>query len=129
MSTQLQPLYRRLASVIEARLNCQASGNVEWEGRHSETIARLVENLPSGSGWDDGTHIELSSSHTNKIVLYGEYHHMDDGMYDGWTKHTITVTPNLVNGFSLRISGPNRGDIKEYLYQLFDEALRENDND
>ena len=48
---------------------------------------------------------------------------MDDaGFYDGWTGHTITITPSF-SGINLRISGPNRNDIKDYLYETFDYAL------
>lgn len=124
---QPQPLYRRLASAIEARKNCEASGNMEWFAKHSETIRLLVKNeLPSGSGWDNGTRIELPACHANKIVLYGGFHHMNEnGCYDGWTEHTITVLPDLANSFTLRISGRDRNDVKEYLYELFDSALRQ----
>jgi hypothetical protein len=48
---------------------------------------------------------------------------MDDGGgYDGWTEHTITVTPSF-RGFDLTISGRDRNDIKDYLHQTFDHVL------
>lgn len=48
----------------------------------------------------------------------------DGGFYDGWTEHTVTVTPALHGDFHLRISGRNRNDIKEMMYQDFDYKLR-----
>ncbi len=119
-------LYKQLAGTIQARKSCLASGNTEWFDKHTETINKLVDKLPSGSGFDNGTKIDLDASHADKLVFYTSYHHSNEsGMYDGWTDHTVTVTPSLVNGFNLRISGRNRNDIKEMMYEEFDYALRE----
>jgi len=123
---RVRPLYRELSSAIEARKNCQASNNTEWFDKHSETINMLVSHLPSGVGWNEGTKIALDASHANKIVLYGSYHHMDEfGYYDGWTEHTITVKGSLKSDIDLRISGSNRNDIKDHLFESFDYALRQ----
>ena len=118
-------LYKELAGTIQARLTCQSSGNTEWLEQHSDRIEQLVADfLPSGSGWDCGTKIDLDESHADKLVFCGGYHHMNEsGMYDGWTDHTVTVTPSLVLDFHLRISGRNRNDIKDYLHELFESAL------
>lgn len=114
------------ASAIVARENCLKSNNVEWQQRHTETINRLVEDcLPSGSGIDNGTAVDLDKSTGNRIVLYTHFHHMNDGgMYDGWTDHTIIVTPAF-DGIDLNIRGRDRNDIKEYLYEVYDSALTE----
>ncbi len=120
-----------LSAAIEARKNCAGSengtfdsqGKQDWFEKWNERIAQLVDFLPSGCGWDCGTKIDLDSSHGEKIVLYGSFHHMNDGgYYDGWTEHTITVTPGF-RSLNLRISGRNRNDIKDYLYETFDYAL------
>jgi hypothetical protein len=120
-------LYKRLASAIQARKNCEQAGHAEWFAKHSETIEQLVRDfMPSGSGWDRGTKIDLDASHADKLVLYGEFHHMNDGgFYDGWTEHTITVTPSLLHDFNVRISGRNRNDIKEYLHEMFSSCLEQ----
>jgi hypothetical protein len=120
-------LYKQLASAIQARTNCAKSGNAEWHAKHSETIEQLVRDfMPSGSGWDCGTKIDLGASHADKLVLYGEFHHMDEnGMYDGWTSHVVTVTPSLLNDFNIRISGRDRDEIKEYLHEMFSSCLQE----
>jgi hypothetical protein len=47
----------------------------------------------------------------------------EGGMYDGWTEHTVVVTPSLAFGINIRITGRNRNDIKDYLHDVFHEAL------
>ena len=119
-----RPLYRELATAIQAMRNCEETNNVEWVHKWAETIDNLTELLPHGSGIDSGCQIDLDKSHAEKLVIHTSFHHMNDGgFYDGWTEHTITVTPSF-SGINLRISGPNRNDIKEYLYDTFDYILR-----
>ena len=51
MSRTATPLYRELASLVAARLNCRKAGNSEWEGRHGDSLRRLVFSfMPSGGG-------------------------------------------------------------------------------
>ena len=90
-----------------------------WE----EWLNSLEQLLPSGSGIDNGTTIDRERSHAEKIVLHFGFHHMNDGgYYDGWTEHTATITPSF-DGINMRISGRDRNQVKEYLYQTYDYAL------
>jgi hypothetical protein len=130
-----QTLIQAIASTVTARANCAAAmadqpidhPKREWYARHTaqlQTIGR--DRLPSGSGIDCGTAIDLDASRPNRIVLTLSYHHMaESGMYDGWTDHTVIVTPDLLSGFTLRITGRDRNSIKEYLYQVYDTVLHE----
>ena len=122
-------LYSELATAIQVRRNCAEITPVgvmkshEWFDKWTDRIKELVDMLPSGSGIDCGTKIDLDASHAEKIVLYVSFHHMNDvGYYDEWTEHTITVSPGF-NGINMRISGRNRNDIKDYLYETYDYAL------
>lgn len=117
-------LYQELASLVQARLNCIQSGNTEWRNNHTSEISRLVdEYMPSGSGIDNGTAIDLGKSTGSKLVFNVAFHHMDEnGFYCGWTDHTITITPSFSN-FDIRISGPNKRNIKEYLHDVYSSAL------
>ena len=117
-------VYQQIASLVTARANCLKSGN-EWAGKHEDTIKAIVNDyLPSGSGFDSGTQIDLDKSTGDKLVFYTSYHHMDEnGMYDGWTEHHITVRASLHLGLRITISGPNRNDAKEHLYQTINGAL------
>ena len=58
-------------------------------------------------------------------MLYTHFHHMNDGgFYDGWTEHSVVVTPSLVYGFDTRITGRDRNDIKNYIGEEMDLRLR-----
>lgn len=122
--TKTQPLYMRLASAFTARANCERTGNREWFDRWTDTIDRLIDDyMPSGSGWDHGTHYDLSQWKPDRIKFTGSFHHMNDGgMYDGWTDHAIIVTPTF-DGIALDITGRDRGDIKDVLHDNFYHAL------
>ena len=112
------PLYVALARTIA----WDPPEGTEWIEKKQERLKQLLDELPSGSGWDCGT--KLGESTGERIVLFGSFHHMDEnGFYDGCTEHGIHVTPSLRWGFELRISGRDRNDIKDYLHDLFHEAL------
>lgn len=123
--TTAKPLYRELASLVQARLNCITASNKEWQPKHEERICTLVkEYLPSGSGIDNGVEIDLGASTGEKLVFTFGFHHMNDGgYYDGWTDHTLTVKASLAHGIDLKISGRDRNAIKDYLYEVFHFAL------
>lgn len=122
-------LYSELSSLVQARLNCLTKPDTrEWIDKHESMIEELVKSyMPSGSGYDSGTTLVLNESKGEKLVFSTAFHHMDDnGYYDGWTEHTVTVKPSLSHGFDLYITGPNRNDIKDLIGEQFDEALRTN---
>lgn len=118
-------VYQEIASRLNAIENCEKRENWEWRDKHEEAIREIARNhLPSGSGIDTGTRIDFDKSNPEKIVLLMSYHHMNEnGMYDGWTDHTITVRPSLQFGFNLTISGRNRNDLKDYLHEVYEHAL------
>jgi hypothetical protein len=120
------PLYRALAVRVEARANCLAAPqNEEWARKHREAAdVAAADHLPSGSGFDSGTTIDWDRSKPNRLVLSTSFHHMDEnGTYDGWTEHSVIVTPSLTASFELRVTGPNRNDIKDYIAETFHTAL------
>lgn len=112
--------YSAIASAFAARANCERSGNSEWFDRHTDRILDLVrEHAPSGSGFDAGTQIDLDRSRPNRLVFTTEFHHMDDGSYCGWTSHDAIVTPDLVCGVRIRVTGRDRNGIKDYIADCF----------
>jgi hypothetical protein len=128
----MEKLYVELARTIQARENCLNSDHStnpeltrEWTRKHSERLGELVrEHMPSGAGVDDGTSLNLGKSNGEKLVFETSFHHMNaQGVYDGWTEHTVVVTASLMFGINLRITGRNRNDIKDYLHQVFWESL------
>jgi hypothetical protein len=122
----MKKLYVVLAQTTWAYFNCGIDKNTEWKLRHEERLIKLVkEQMPSGSGIDDGVKLDLDKSTSEKLVFTTSFHHMNGtGYYVGcWTDHTITVTASLIFGINIRISGRNRNDIKDYLHDVFHEAL------
>lgn len=116
---------QELASLCQARHNCVKAGNSDWFTNHTDLILAIVKNyLPSGSGIDNGTKIDLEKSNGEKLVFNTAFHHMDEhGYYDGWSEHVVTVKASF-QGIDLKISGRNRNDIKEYLHETYALALQ-----
>ena len=141
-----QHLFEVFSNAIQARQNCaekmdglnpnavtadvpmsenQWHQTKEWFDTWTERAKQLCKDfMPHGSGIDNGVQIDLDHSHADKLVFHTAYHHMNDaGYYDGWTEHTVTVTPSLSNRYNIRIGGRNRNDIKDYLHEEFDYSL------
>ena len=117
-------LYKILALTVNAYQHCIRVNDVEWRDKHQAELEFLVENfMPSGSGVDNGVKLD-EASHDEKLIFNLSYHHMDEnGFYDGWTDHRAIVTPSLAFGYSLKITGTNRNEIKEYLADTLSTAL------
>lgn len=113
-----------LSIYVQARDNCIASNNKEWQARHEERLAALSNWLPSGSGLDNNPGLNLGASTAEKLVFTScDFHHMNSyGSYDGWTSHTVTVRPAF-NGLDIRISGRDRNEIKDVIHETFSIAL------
>lgn len=123
------PLYRLLAQTAMAYHNCLGRGesHADWTHNHRTLLEKLVrEHMPSGSGVDDGTKIDLEKSTGEKLVFITWFHHMNEaGYYTKWTDHVVTVTPSLAFDITLKISGFDYNGIKDYLGDLFYSALKE----
>jgi len=87
-------------------------------------IEKLCESLPHGSGLDGKCEFQPENSNPEKLVFFFEFHHMNEnGYYDGWTEHNLTITPSLQFGYNMRITGRNKGNVKEYLHDLFENIF------
>lgn len=129
-------VYRELAACIDAMNRCEKwvdekpqTEREHWFNMrliHSNRIKRLVSDyLPRGNGIDYGCEFNFVASNGDKLVFDLSFHHMNEsGSYDGWTDHTVTVCASLISDIDIKISGKNRNDIKEYLYQVIEPALR-----
>jgi hypothetical protein len=114
----------RIATLLAAIRNCQVTGNAEWLQKHEISLSSVLRTyLPSGSGFDAGTTLEREKSSDKKLVFRTAYHHMNGGgYYDGWTEHLVTALPTF-DGIEIRVSGRNRNSIKEYIVDVFWNAL------
>lgn len=105
-------LAQLLASRVDSIHRCQAKAYFGSESTHWQTmwehhvheVFRLAGYLPSGSGFDTGTYVMIAESTYRELKLGFSFHHMDeDGGYDGWTSHTVTVRP-CFQGFDIEVS-------------------------
>jgi hypothetical protein len=120
-----QPLYKELAQVIGAY---HRTSDLERQNRHA-AFARAIANdrLPSGSGLDAGCRLDVQASTAEKLVIRSSYHLLNSGgYYIGWIDFTVVVQPSLAHDIDIRITGPfgRRQDLKDYLAETFDQALR-----
>ena len=114
-----------LGRTFDAYLECEKRGNWEWQDKHELRIIDLCYNfLPSGSGFDCGSKLDFDASKPERLVFTTSFHHMDEfGGYCGWSHHDVIAKPSLVHGFTLRITGRDRREIKSYIHEMFDYAL------
>ncbi len=119
----MKTLIKVIAGELE-RLHRPVNEQVAKSARHN--LAALSELLPSGAGIDSGTQILVDDSTPNRIRLVTAYHHMNDaGYYDGWTQHTVIVTPGFVSSMEIKISGKDRNGIKDYIADVLQFALNQ----
>lgn len=110
----LQPRYKLLAG---------CAGTKETD---KNLLKFLMEDAPSGSGFDCGTEFCLEKSSGNKLVFVTTYHHMNHaGYYVGWTEHKVIITPSFFCDYDMRITGKNKNDIKDYIGDVFAFWLNE----
>lgn len=95
-----------------------------WKESAGIRAERINTLLPRGSGFDMGT--RLLTANDTKIVFLTNFHHMDEnGFYDGWTEHRVTVTPSLMGGVAIRVTGRDKRGIKAYILDVFNSFLNE----
>jgi hypothetical protein len=113
---------------ISSEFYSELAGNIAWyKTAHADfkeqaldKINKLAEKFPYGSGFNNGCSIDLEKSNGEKIVIKTAFHHMDEnGYYDGWTEHTVIITPSLQYGFNVKVTGKNKNQIKDYIFEIF----------
>lgn len=119
-------LYQLIAARVPAAQGAFPNIEQSFSDRNADEIETLCrEFMPSGSGFDAGTHIELDDCRARRLVFNTSFHHMNDtGSYDGWTNHLVIVEPEF-HGFTIRVTGRNRNDIKDYIADAFHHALNQ----
>lgn len=127
-----ETILSRLASTLDALHSCeraQAEGQdrSRWIARHGETLDALDALLPSGSGCDNGSKVDRSRPLSKGLLIETAFHHLSThGFYTGWTDHKITFHPTLYGGPTIKVSGRDRNEIKDYLGDVFYHTLTSN---
>jgi hypothetical protein len=110
----------QLSKNFQAWQSCKAENKTEWMDKWEDRINEQLSHLPHGSGIDAGIQFNWEESRPEKLRFTFPFHHMDEhGYYDGWTDHKLIIIPSFFNEFKLTITGRNRNQVKDYLYDLF----------
>ena len=116
-------IYQRLAQLVQRALRHEE--DFSGENLREELSCFVYDYLPSGSGLDRDVEVDLDRCTDNKIVLDVAYHHMDKhGYYVKWTSHSIILTPDW-NDINIKVTGRDHNFIKDYLADIFYQALTE----
>jgi hypothetical protein len=117
-------VYAEIDSLITAIEHCKATKNETWEDRHRERLREIEQNLlPSGSGFDSGSTVDLERSNRDRIIINSAFHIMNEcGYYDGWIHFEVIVQPTF-SGIDVTVKGPfaktGVTELKEYIEQVF----------
>ena len=97
-------VYQKIAATIQTIENCINSGNHIWEEKHTDTLYKIEkEYFPHGSGFDGVVTLKIDDCKKDKILIYFEWHCMDDnGYYDGWLNFDLIISPSF-DGFNMHI--------------------------
>ena len=121
-----QALYKNIAGALQALESCRKR-DIEsaWESVWFDRLdTDLKDSLPSGSGFDSGSSLDLDASKPDKLVFKTSFHHMNEhGYYEGWSEHSVIITPSLVFGFDIGVTGKDKNSIKDYIAGVFHECL------
>ena len=103
-------LYQKIAIVVSQKNTL----------KKAKELSLLQELLPIGEGIETGSVILLKST-KKRIAIETIYWHPNYS--DEWSKHQVIITPSFEDEINIRITGKNENNIKEYLHNVFREAL------
>jgi hypothetical protein len=115
-----QSIAAQLDIIARAYENINSTGEIKqgWIDGAEIRIKSAMDSAPHGSGIDSGIQLDDSSTAQKLVFTFGFHHMNENGMYDGWTQHKAIITPDLQFGYRLKITGRDRNQIKEYLYEI-----------
>jgi hypothetical protein len=109
-------LYQKIAKVLSQK---------NWAKRAKE-LSLLQELLPNGNGIreHEGLAVILLESTKKRIVIETTYWPPHDS-YETTrrTVHQLVITPSFEGEINIRVTGKNENNVKEYLQDIFREAL------
>lgn len=120
-------VYERYAQILDALNRCIEQGKEDVVQHWRDELDKMNQAIPSGSGLDAQPRLDISRSTPERLVFsHCDYHHMNsNGFYDGWSEHEVIVTPSLLFGINVRVTGRDRNDIKDYIESVFTDFLME----
>ncbi len=111
--------------------NIAIAFNVAWDSENAdnvyaaeERIRKLVKwYLPNGNGFNAGCKL-LDESTPEKLVFNADFNHIgSNGVYVGWSEHKVIVKPCFALGFTIKVTGRDRNEVKSYIAETFTHLL------
>lgn len=122
-------VYEVIAELVEAYKICEQRGftHADWKMRHRQRVREFTTlNMPNGSGFDNGTTLDLENSSAERLVFDTAFQHLNDqGEYTRWSEHEVIVTASLAHQVTVRVTGRDHNAIKGTIAEKFVEALTE----
>lgn len=112
----IMKLYQKIAKVLSQK---------NWAKKTKE-LSLLQELLPNGYGIreHEGLAVILLESTKKRIVIETTYWHPNDSYETSrGTVHQVVITPSFEDEINIRVTGQNENNVKEYLEDIFREAL------
>jgi len=108
-------LYQKIARVLSQK-------DIILQG---EQLTLLQELLPNGNGMRRQINCMILLESTKKRIVIGTayWHPNDNYETSRWTEHKVVITPSFEGEINIRITGKNENNVKDYLYDIFREAL------
>lgn len=117
----------KIAQAVVAYHAHKNAGNLRMAEEAEDRVREMAkEFLPSGSGINNGTTVNLIKSNAYILEMFCIFYHIENGTYGPRTGHRIIASASLASGFLLTITGEDYNGIKEYLYDTFRQALEFN---
>ena len=86
-------------------------------------LTLFKEVLPNGNGIEAGCVISLKSTKKRIVIDTLYWHTNDSDETSRWTAHQVIITPSFEREINIRITGKNKDNVKDYLHDIFREAL------
>jgi hypothetical protein len=70
------------------------------------------------------TFFDFERSTPEKLVFHMNYHHVDNhAVFNGWTMHTIIITPSLTSEIDIKVAGKDRDQCNGHIMDVFANCL------
>lgn len=91
-----------------------------------ETVRHLEKHLPHGSGFNNGTLIEIEKCNAMRLVIVTNFHKMDEnGLYGGWNKYTIKLYPSFLQDYTYLIQGRENQGLRSFVADEILDSLEQ----
>ena len=124
----MHPLYVHIARTLGLLEQSEKHEDIrvaeKLKHRAEDKLRAMEAELPHGSGYNTDTKVSPLSS-SKKIILFGTYWPMKDGVPQPTIDFRLIIRPSLGWGYTISCVGGDQY-FKEMTIDIFDEALRRN---